>query len=895
MTQIDSLTRLSEIVFSIIVPSDRVGKADQKLEFTIHKFSIVNSDSHLISKEDVASRLELSFKSNNLKTKIRKHCENTIHISLQKLVEYPDPIRKNIEDIQTIGLQSLIEILNPNYIDSPTKKDFQNIDKILEHITSLMESLMNISLETLTDMIIISRKQKSSFEKLLKTLIIEKESEAFNSNRFITPEIYSFEDDTYNSQSIEFNAENLILETFNLEGHLSKYISDYELREDQVNMSRNILNSLENSNNSIIEAGTGTGKSIAYLVPAFLNSIKNDTTTIISTNTINLQEQLLKDDIPLTLNCLEAAGIESSIIPNFSILKGKSNYLCMRRLQTMIKKESITEEECLLLLRIVVWASQTKTGDKSELNFKTKEERFMWDQISEESSGSCRIPDRKCFFKKAKETANKSKLIITNHSLLLADINSEGSTLPAYENLIIDEAHHLEDQATKSLGFEITSYSINEILEKTENPDSVIQDCIKILRPISKDRDLESLDAYLNEIKTTITNLKENCNNLFSFDFSESENNNFNESSRLTRITEMIRTQNWDSVEETSENILLEFNTITNVISSISRMLESKTNQNVILNLYNDLNTLKSDYYKIADNLNEFIFEPANDSVYWVEKNQKNSTASLFMAPIEVDEILNINLFSSKNSVILTSATLTTDESFEHIKSRLGLNTNDLYTYKSPFKYKDVALMLTPEYIPDPRDEQYLDHVCQSIEMACLGSAGRALALFTSYSSIRSVYEKLQNSLKDKNISVLAQGISGNPQQLVNYLRKNPKTLILGTASMWEGIDLRGDALQLLIITRLPFGVPTDPIYQARSEKYDNPFVEFAIPNAILKFKQGFGRLIRSDKDKGIFLMLDNRIKTKRYGSVFIDSLPEMSQEDYRLSEISTKIREWLI
>jgi DNA polymerase-3 subunit epsilon/ATP-dependent DNA helicase DinG len=323
-------------------------------------------------------------------------------------------------------------------------------------------------------------------------------------------------------------------------------------------------------------------------------------------------------------------------------------------------------------------------------------------------------------------------------------------------------------------------------------------------------------------------------------------------------------------------------------------MLESRTDLNIMLNLYNNLEPLKSEYYVISENLNEFIFEPNKKSVYWVEKDIKSSKIELGMAPIEVAQILNDNLFTSKDSVILTSATLSTNQSFEHIKNRLGLEVDKTEIYPSPFEYKESTLMLMPESIPDPRDENYIDHVSDSIRMASLSAKGRTLALFTSHSSIRKVYEKLKPILAENKIDVLAQSISGNPQQLVNHLRKNPNTLLLGTSSMWEGIDIRGDSLQILIITRLPFGVPTDPIYQARSEKYKNPFIEFAIPTAILKFKQGFGRLIRSDTDRGIFIMLDNRVSTKRYGGVFIKSLPTMDKQKYKGEEMMTTIKTWL-
>jgi DNA polymerase-3 subunit epsilon/ATP-dependent DNA helicase DinG len=437
--------------------------------------------------------------------------------------------------------------------------------------------------------------------------------------------------------------------------------------------------------------------------------------------------------------------------------------------------------------------------------------------------------------------------------------------------------------------------SINELIEKSGNPDSIMGTSIKILRPIVNINELDLVDAISEDISTTLDKLKINTITLFDLTISEPNQNEFPDSYRQIRITDQIRTNNWHSLEQVTENILLQINTIINDITSFNRIVESRSNQSIMLNIYNDLSALKNDLYEISEKLNEFIFEPDKDAVYWIEKDQKNSKLTFCMAPIEVSQILHEKLFSDKNAVVLTSATLSANQSFEHIKSRLGFLTDNAEIYDSPFDYIDSTFMLMPKSIPDPREEAHIDHVCQSIAMACISMQGRALALFTSYSSIRKAYENLKPVMEKRNIEVLAQGISGSPKQLVNHLRENPHTLLLGTSSMWEGIDIKGESLQVLIMTRLPFAVPTDPIYQARSEKYKNPFMEFAIPTAILKFRQGFGRLIRSNNDRGVFIMLDNRINTKKYGEMFLNSLPAMKRQKYDNNQITNMIKKWLV
>jgi len=900
MTESNTITNLSDIVFSIIIPLPESKPPNIDLDFVLYKFSLKTIADNLTPIHD--GGVSLSNHTSNSDYFVG----NTLHISLRNLIEHPHNINETILDTKSINLCDLIELLHPTKIDLSLNKTLEDyninykkhqieISPIIELFTLLVTSLTNINIETLASILSVAKKTNSPLQTLITPLLMGQITALNTGNTSSSPKIHLHKKDLQETPALQNNSSEFIKATFKSNGYLSKYITDYEVRSEQIEMSEKILKCLKKSEHLIIEAGTGTGKSLAYLLPAFLQAMATDIVTVISTNTINLQEQLIHDDIPLTIKCLESSGANQQSMPNVALLKGKSNYICIQKLENLLKTDSFTKDDSIFLIKLLIWITKTETGDKSELNFNNMNQKVLWDQVSEENSALCKMSNKKCFFKKAKDHAAKSNLIITNHSLLMADITSDGVTIPPYNNLIIDEAHHLEEQATKSFGFQINDLSINELIEKSGNPDSIMGTSIKILRPIVNINELDLVDAISEDISTTLDKLKINTITLFDLTISEPNQNEFPDSYRQIRITDQIRTNNWHSLEQVTENILLQINTIINAITSFNRIVESRSNQSIMLNIYNDLSALKNDLYEISEKLNEFIFEPDKDAVYWIEKDQKNSKLTFCMAPIEVSQILHEKLFSDKNAVVLTSATLSANQSFEHIKSRLGFLTDNAEIYDSPFDYIDSTFMLMPKSIPDPREEAHIDHVCQSIAMACISMQGRALALFTSYSSIRKAYENLKPVMEKRNIEVLAQGISGSPKQLVNHLRENPHTLLLGTSSMWEGIDIKGESLQVLIMTRLPFAVPTDPIYQARSEKYKNPFMEFAIPTAILKFRQGFGRLIRSNNDRGVFIMLDNRINTKKYGEMFLNSLPAMKRQKYDNNQITNMIKKWLV
>jgi DNA polymerase-3 subunit epsilon/ATP-dependent DNA helicase DinG len=521
----------------------------------------------------------------------------------------------------------------------------------------------------------------------------------------------------------------------------------------------------------------------------------------------------------------------------------------------------------------------------------------LWNKLSAEGAGYCEIPTERCFLRNAREAAGNSNLVITNHSLLLADIATAGAALPPYELLIIDEAHHLEDQATRSLGFEINQPVVTDIFDRLTGQDSVTATSASLLRnTLSNENQLTRLNSIISTLSPTVNSVRTNFNTLFGLAAQYLENSRTSNVRGTMRITDHRGSRSWNSLTDLSENIQLEISDIINSLNLLSTLSELHLNINAVQSIQNDVGSLRADLIELNEHLIEVITEPNPTSVYWIREGGRQTYGIFCMAPVEVDEALKQNMFSQKDSVTLTSATLTTNGTFEHILRRLGFNPDASNTLPSPFDYRSTTLTLIPKDLPDPRDDRYLEELSVAIADAAVAASGKTLALFTSHAAIRHGYNRIRNLIEhaDSDIEVLAQGISGDTQRLIERLRQNSRCILLGTASMWEGIDVRGEALQVVIITRLPFDVPTDPIYQARSEQYSNAFMDYAVPNAIMKFRQGFGRLIRSSSDRGIFIVMDNRLVRSRYGSKFIESLPSMTVKQCRRDELRESIELWL-
>ena len=681
---------------------------------------------------------------------------------------------------------------------------------------------------------------------------------------------------------------------------LSTVISGYEDREGQMEMAQLVEESLETSSKLIVEAGTGIGKSMAYLMPSILHGLKNDQKIVISTNTINLQDQLMEKDIP---NAISVIGNQTKLDNNFSfnVLKGSQNYLCKRRLETQLNRTQINPDQAVFLSKILVWIGQTTKGDRAELNLNRPGQHSMWRRINADSPDYCGIRHNNCYLRKARELASSSHILVVNHSLLMANLKSGMSIIPNHDCLILDEAHHLEEEATNAFGFEITEDSMYEIIDLISTEGSSLDTAANLIKnQFTSKSDLSSIATIRSRVNTTSEIVKSTVKNLFSElssalftpDIKRSGFQNSQET--RIRILSSHRDDQWKEISLFANTLSAQITSIIADVENITYKLEALSNHNGAADLMAEINNSKSDLVDVTSKLIEITLHPNKDAVYWVNQRGESGALSICMAPTEIATKLSETLYDQTSNIIMTSATLTSNDDFDHLMVRTGFDADKSAIIPSPFPYLESAILVLAKNLPDPRQPEYYASLAKVILDSAEGAGGKTLCLFTSHKSIRRVYDLMQKQIGGSGLHILAQGISGSTQNIIKRLREDPNCVVLGTASLWEGIDIKGEALELLIITRLPFGVPTDPIYQARSETYENPFIQYALPNAILRFRQGFGRLIRSSTDRGVALILDSRISNARYGRYFVNSLPEMNVRQLESDQIGSNIEKWL-
>ncbi|MBA3336564.1 MAG: DEAD/DEAH box helicase family protein, partial [Chloroflexia bacterium] len=686
------------------------------------------------------------------------------------------------------------------------------------------------------------------------------------------------------------------------DGPIASVLSGYEHRPQQEQMAHAVAEAFNHSGQLLVEAGTGTGKSVAYLLPAVLHATETGESVVISTNTLALQDQLYRKDIP----DLRAALRSTEQMAEFDavVLKGRTNYLCLRRWFAEHRQPTFDPVDAGLRAKILLWLGQTETGDRAELRLDA-EEGQRWRALSEEEEGCvaahCVYQQRnQCFLYRARRAADQAHLVVVNHSLLLSDVTAGSRVLPAYNRLIIDEAHHLEEQATTHFGFNVDQRSIEDLLDRITKLDGAlfsgaIAVAVAYLRAHLDPDDLRTRErGEPPEQREKLAfgaaaNARSATLELFAL-FTEftvrygAAEGGFD---RTVRVTDGVRHDGaWLHVELTWErldaNLRELYEQLRWFLDTVDRPAMAARADELVEDqrdaLIGQLTTLARDLAKIAVELLQIIGSPDRNAVYWLERHSLTGHITLHAAPLAVDELLRDKLYDTLDTVILTSATITTDGSFDYVAERLGLSDADRVAVPSPFDYQRSTLLYIADDMPEPNQPGYQRRVQDALMGVCGASRGRALVLFTSHAALQATYKAIKRPLEDEGILVLAQRTDGNPRQLIERLRHTPNVVLLGTASFWEGVDVVGPALSVLVITKLPFSVPSDPVFAARSEMLDEPFLDYAVPQAVLKFKQGFGRLIRSSHDRGVCVILDRRVLSKRYGASFVQSLPECAE-----------------
>ena len=621
----------------------------------------------------------------------------------------------------------------------------------------------------------------------------------------------------------------------------------YEYRIQQQQMAMETVLALIDKRNLAIEAPTGVGKSFAYLVPAILYSKLTGKPAVVTTETISLQEQLVNKDLPLLKKLL-------NVDFKAALAKGRRNYLCLRRLSLAagehqndyIAYPSMQED----IDRIYHWSESSTDGNRDSANFYIQNE--SWNYVCCEA-GNCSFPkcrfQRECFYRKARNEWESADIIVANHALFFTDLamqmesgDNSGGLLPPYGSVIIDEAHTLEDNAAQHLGLHLTYNGFNAMLNKLYNPDTA--------RGLLMRKGVNAL-----ELRSQVAALKSMGKEFFG----QFEN-------YLMECDEPIRPVLRSGLFR---------NHLQMPLADFRSDLGDFAMEQSDADFRSELESIVNQCDMYIDNIHAFINMTIPESVYWVESD--NRQLILFSAPLNVAEILAAELFTRDFPVIAASATLTVDRKFNYFINRTGFTRGITRQLSSPFDPAKVTLYVEKS-MPDPFDDNYERELFKALEHYISLSDGKAFVLFTSYAMLKKAAEALEGFLFHKGIKLLMQGNDMSRSMLLSEFKRDVRSVLFGTDSFWTGVDVPGESLSNVIITKLPFAVPTHPLTQARCERIKeqggNAFFDYSLPEAVLKFRQGTGRLIRSRQDSGMIVILDSRINTKRYGRTFINSLP---------------------
>ena len=683
------------------------------------------------------------------------------------------------------------------------------------------------------------------------------------------------------------------------QGPFSKTFSGFEYRPEQEQMLAGVTKAIYRSQHLMVEGGTGVGKSIAYLLPAVLFAISQGQRVVISTNTINLQEQLMQKDIPALLSVLEGAGLVEKDVVKAALLKGRTNYLCLHRWNYLARSENLTVDDARLLSKTAVWLQDTISGDRGEINLSGRDS-FGWSRVSAGEKGFC--PGLRdggpCFLRTARERAEQAHIVVVNHALLMSDLVRGGSLIPDYQYLVVDEAHNLEDEATRQLGFEIPQGQLEDVAEQLSR-------LITQLRLALATEPVESAvrqegERTISDVESALPAIREHWARLWAASERVLEarvQDAPDERSQLI-LDHQLRSQSmWSDLVVDWENLDVRMLQAAQALGRLQRYLENTTlpaatdQPALVMESANTQESLEH----LRGQLGSILSTPDDSTVNWMARDRNKADISLHSAPLNVGETLNEELFSKKECVVMTSATMGTEGNFEYVRRRSGFpEESDELLVGSPFDYQKAAMLLIPEDMPAPNSDGYMDGICRVLTDLGKSLEGRTMALFTSYSALRGAASRIRSPLMAEGVQVLAQSIDGPPQQLLRRFIDDPKSVLLGTASFWEGVDLPPGVLKALVLTRLPFQVPTDPVVKARSDQYEDPFKEFSIPQAVLRFRQGIGRLIRNKGDKGAIVVLDRRIIGRSYGGSFMKSIPPCTLKPCNLANVGAAAAQWV-
>ncbi|MGM0873962.1 MAG: ATP-dependent DNA helicase DinG [Bacillota bacterium] len=794
---------------------------------------------------------------------------------------------------------------NPHRADS----DAEVTALLLLRIFDKLKALPVITLQQLSK---LSRSFISDIEEIVEDVISEKLVKIEQQdNRKDLELIRSLAIRKFNANKHEKNhdylEQNLNMEEFielflNKNGKLSAILPTYNVRTEQINMVKEIFEAFNTHQHGLIEAATGSGKTIAYLVPALFYSKKEQRPIIVSTYTTNLQTQIMERDIPFL----------KKLFPfdfTTTVLKGQRHYLCLQKFEQSLKETEDNYDFILTKAQLLLWLTETVTGDVDELNMPSGG-KVLWNQLHVDRSSLKRNSfSTYCFYQRAKEKALNANIIITNHAMLLSDIQNDHKILPDHHEVIIDEAHHFHRVASEQLGVRFSYLDVHGIINRLGFflGNGLLKKFTRIREEfgVRNHIELQDMDVFLVQ-------LQEECHQLFSgihsYVSKRKKESHLNRTSYKYN-TEKENNRTWDSILELAKRVKFNINDLVGLMEKSLQVLDIVNEEEFSMKnklIFEEFKRVLIVFKEYKEKIEYLFFEVDESIVTWIEIDSKGAknAVSIYAQPIQVSDFLADEFFAKKQSAILTSATLTVKQSFSYIIEAVGLT--DFYPkqlqLKSPFQYKKQVKLFIPSDMPLVNEvslDEYSEAIAANVGSVAQITDGKILVLFTSYEMLKKTYQLLKEDETLDDFMIMAQGTgSGSSSRLTKNFRQFEKAILLGTSSFWEGVDFPGDELTALMIVRLPFASPDEPTVAAKCKQLENngkdAFYHYSLPEAILRFKQGFGRLIRNEADRGILFVLDNRIVSTKYGKEFIDSIPELEIEKKPMHLLTHSIENWI-